>query len=302
MHTECLLTIFTPTYNRIKHLSLCYKSLINQTNQDFIWQIIDDGSTDDTEETINKWISENKINIEYFKKNNGGKVSAINESLKISYTKLWVCLDSDDYFVNTAVEAIFSKYELIKGKEDICGIFALRSDKELQPMNKKKLPKNLLFENQFNIRYKYKIEPEYVQIYKFDIIKNYPYPIFENERFTPLSYVQNLIDQKYKFLLVSEPLMVCEYIDDGITKNHKKLVLNNPKSNMLFAKQMISLSNNIFVKLKYILIYNMCHYNIIYENHSFIDESLIIKNKLIFLIYPLGIILYIIYSNKITKE
>ena len=42
------LTIFTPTFNRAYTLHLCYESLKRQTSKDFVWLIIDDGSTDNT--------------------------------------------------------------------------------------------------------------------------------------------------------------------------------------------------------------------------------------------------------------
>ena len=48
MEKECVLTIFTPAYNRAHTLSRTYQSLCGQTVKDFIWLIIDDGSTDNT--------------------------------------------------------------------------------------------------------------------------------------------------------------------------------------------------------------------------------------------------------------
>ena len=41
-----LVTIITPTYNRAEKLPILYESLINQTNKDFEWLIVDDGSED----------------------------------------------------------------------------------------------------------------------------------------------------------------------------------------------------------------------------------------------------------------
>ena len=98
-----LITVFTPTYNRENTLRRCYESLIMQTSKNFVWQIIDDGSSDGTEELIHNFIADEKIEIMYIKKQNGGKVSAINKSLEITKTELWICLDSDDYFFPDAI-------------------------------------------------------------------------------------------------------------------------------------------------------------------------------------------------------
>ena len=72
------LSIITPTYNRAYILPKCYESLVNQTIKDFEWIVVDDGSTDNTENLINSFIKENKIDIKYVKQENGGKPSAHN--------------------------------------------------------------------------------------------------------------------------------------------------------------------------------------------------------------------------------
>ena len=50
------LTVFTPTYNRAYILNQCYESLVRQSCKDFIWLIIDDGSTDNTKELVEEWM------------------------------------------------------------------------------------------------------------------------------------------------------------------------------------------------------------------------------------------------------
>ena len=56
-----LLTIFTPTYNRIDLLERCYQFLKRQTSDNFEWLIIDDGSTDKTKETVSAWLEEDNF-------------------------------------------------------------------------------------------------------------------------------------------------------------------------------------------------------------------------------------------------
>ena len=66
---EKLLTIFTPAYNWGYTIHKTYESLKRQTNKNFKWLIIDDGSTDNTRELIKKWIKEdNKFEISYIYK------------------------------------------------------------------------------------------------------------------------------------------------------------------------------------------------------------------------------------------
>lgn len=67
-----ILTIYTPTYNRKHLLPRLYESLKNQTNLDFRWLIIDDGSEDDTRSLVSDFINKGDIDIEYHYKENGG--------------------------------------------------------------------------------------------------------------------------------------------------------------------------------------------------------------------------------------
>ena len=82
MSSAPTLCIFTPTYNRAYILGVLYETLLAQTNGDFMWLIVDDGSTDDTESLVRSWIEENRIRIDYMKKDNGGKPRAINTGVE----------------------------------------------------------------------------------------------------------------------------------------------------------------------------------------------------------------------------
>ena len=90
------LTIFTPTYNRDQLLPKLYASLCQQTNKNFVWSIVDDGSTDGTKSLIREYINENKIDIVYFYQKNSGKYVAHNTGVLRCTTELILCVDSDD--------------------------------------------------------------------------------------------------------------------------------------------------------------------------------------------------------------
>ena len=121
---KATLTIFTPAYNRAYTLHKCYESLKKQTNKDFEWLIIDDGSTDNTRELVQSWIEENIIPIKYHYQKNQGMHGAHNTAYELIDTELNVCIDSDDYMPDDAVEKILKFWD--KNKSDnIAGIAAL---------------------------------------------------------------------------------------------------------------------------------------------------------------------------------
>ena len=107
-----LITIFTPAYNRAYTIHRCYESLKRQTCKDFEWMVIDDGSTDNTRELIEKWITEtNEFPIRYIYQENQGMHGAHNTAYENINTELNVCIDSDDFMPDDAVELIVNFWE-----------------------------------------------------------------------------------------------------------------------------------------------------------------------------------------------
>lgn len=250
------LTIFTPTFKRRQTLTRVYESLLTQTSKDFLWMIIDDGSYDGTEELVNTWIKDNKLNIKFYSQENSGKTKSVNRSIRKTKTPLWLCLDSDDWLDTKAVEYIIEEYKKIKNDTSVCGMIGLRFENQDTPMQKKNIPTELLVSTQANIRYKLGIPPEYVQVYKTDIIKEHLYPEIEGENFFPLSYMADQLDQKYSMLVLHNPVMYIEYQEDGITKNNKKHVINNPIGQTIFRHQQFEVAPTLKQKIKAGVAYN----------------------------------------------
>lgn len=105
------LTVFTPTYNRAYMLPILWDSLCKQTNKNFIWLIIDDGSNDNTLSLVNEWKKFSPFTIQYVSQKNSGKHVAVNKALEICNTPLVMCVDSDDKLTERAVETINCYYE-----------------------------------------------------------------------------------------------------------------------------------------------------------------------------------------------
>ena len=116
-------TVFTPTYNRAYIIENLYRSLQRQTCRDFEWLIVDDGSSDNTEEVIKGWQQEeNDFPIRYYKKENGGKCKAINYGVDLAEGLLFFNVDSDDYLTNDAIEKVISWEEELPTDKKYCGV------------------------------------------------------------------------------------------------------------------------------------------------------------------------------------
>lgn len=283
-----LVTVFTPTYNRASTLSKCYKSLLSQKSKNFIWLIIDDGSIDNTKDLVLSWMESSPFIIKYYQVENGGKARAINKSLELTTTKLWLCLDSDDFLVEDAIEIIEHQYQSIEKNDSICGLFSLRGKSSVSSMQGIEIPKNISEVTQSFVRYELKIPPEYLHVFKTEIISQYKYPSIEGENYFPLSFVFDQIDQIYSYKVIHKPLMVCEYREDGLTKNKRDVVKKNPVGYMLYKKQLISLAPTKKEKAKAVATFvTGC---LLAKKNPFKDNQ---AKILTFLMFPIGCLDYL---------
>ena len=208
-----LFTIFTSTYNRAYTIRQLYDSLCRQTYTDFEWLIVDDGSSDRTEELIKEMIDEKKITINYVKQNNGGKHTAINMGVSLAKGDLFFIVDSDDQLPQNALKKIVEVYEEISEKNDFAGVCGLRgyiSGGVIGGYRKYEI----LDTNSLEIRMKYKIRGDMAEVFRLDVLKQYPFPVVDSEFFCPEALIWNRIAQKYKLRYFNEVIYLCEYLPD----------------------------------------------------------------------------------------
>lgn len=286
------LTVFTPTYNRAYILGQCYKSLIRQTCKDFIWLIIDDGSTDNTKELAEQWIkNDNGFEIRYHYKKNGGMHTGHNTAYELIDTELNVCIDSDDFMTDNAVELITSFWKK-NGSDKYSGIVALDIYKNGQVIGSELPNKKTTTLSGF---YNDGGKGDKKLIYRTEVMRRYPpYPEFNGEKFVPLDYKYLLADQDYELLILNECVCVVEYMKDGSSKNMLKQYYKNPRGFAFMRKVHMKYDRRLIHKFKACI-----HYvsgSLIIRNKKFLSES---PNKpLTLLSCPFGIILYFIIIRK----
>lgn len=220
------LTVFTPSYNRAYLLPQLYVSLCNQSNQDFEWLIIDDGSTDETKTLVNTWQQENTINIRYVYQGNQGMHGAHNTAYANILTEFNVCIDSDDYMPNDAVALILR--ECLNLDLKFAGILGLDANKDGEIIGTA-IPENLTAIKLNELYSLHQVKGDKKIVYRTEIVKKYPkYPLYENERFVPLDYLYLLIDQDYYLKPINQVLCIVEYQLDGSSMNILKQYRNHP--------------------------------------------------------------------------
>lgn len=258
-----MLTIFTPTYNREKLIKKLYESLKKQTNYNFEWLVVDDGSTDSTQNFFNE-LNETSFNITYIYQKNQGKHVAYNKGVQQAQGNYFICVDSDDLLTEKAVDIILNNIEKYNNVDKIGFIYPQINEKLKSEISWRKIDKQLL--DIIDTNQIYKIIDTAIVI-KTKILKKYKFPIFKldnkkNEYFCPEAILYNQLIKEGKFLALNQPFYISKYLPNGLSKNIIKIRLKNYKGAVaeLYQRYITlgkySLKNRILGRIKCIIILN----------------------------------------------
>lgn len=209
------LTIFTPTYNRAHLLRRLYESLVTQSCHDFEWLVIDDGSTDFTRQLVEGFIREGRIPVTYIYKENGGLYTGYNTAYATITTELCVCVDSDDFMPDDAVEIIVNTWR-DKGSDRLAGLigldYSLDTMQPISGMFPEKLKEAWLLD--LNQRFIHRGDSKIVT--RTDLMRAVaPMQGFPGEKdFNPY-YMLLQAGDTHPFLLINECLCIVDYQTDG---------------------------------------------------------------------------------------
>ena len=267
-----LLTVFTPTYNRAHTLPRTYASLQAQRCKDFIWLVVDDGSTDDTSELVKKWQQENcGFEIRYLYKPNGGMHSAHNVAYANVDTVLCMAIDSDDTMADNAVAVILAKWEEIKNDDRYAGMIGLDADMSTGSVIGTVFPESMT-ETTLSGFYASGGKGDKKLVFRTDRINSVPpYPEFEGEHYVALSYKPFLLDQQYSFAVINLVLTNVEYQPDGSSRNMWRQYLNNPKGFAFWRRiRMLYSENHIRLIIDCI---HYCSSSLLAKDHNYVNDS-----------------------------
>lgn len=278
-----LLTVFTPAYNRAHTLSRTYESLCLQDCKDFIWLIVDDGSTDETAKLVQDWQKrENGFEIQYIYKENGGMHTAHNVAYEHIHTELNTCIDSDDKMAPGAVKKIKEAWEKVRDK-GYAGLIALDADFDGNIIGKG-FPEGMT-ETTLGGYYAGGGMGDKKLVYRTDVINSVPpYPVFPGEKYVGLVYKYTLVDQNYLLSVLDEVVCEVEYQEDGSSGTMWKQYLSNPKGFAFLRKT--AMQYPISKKRLIIDCIHYCSSSQIAQNKNYIKESP--RKILTFLCTPLG--------------
>lgn len=290
------ITVFTPAYNRADLLGRCFESMKRQTRKDFIWMIIDDGSGDNTREVVESWLREPlDFELQYHYKENGGLHTAYNEAIAHTETELCVCIDSDDFMPDNAVERILDFWKA-HGSDRVAGIVGLDYDLDGRVIGDP-LPEqetvNLidLLVGRYPI-----VNGDRTNVVRTELYKKYaPMRVFPGEKNFNPHYMHLQISTEYDFLVLNENLRFVDYQPGGMSNSMWKQYRSSPRSFAETRKLYLSFPDTGFpFRFRHCIHYVSS--SILARNGRFLQESP--AKGLTLLAIPFGVMMSVIVLLK----
>ena len=321
------LTVFTPTYNRKHTIGRTYESLCRQSNNDFDWLIIDDGSSDGTREWVEglgekiipegtrfDWmgrlvegedenhfvVKTSQFLVEYIYKPNGGLYTGYNAAYATINTELCVCIDSDDYMPDDAVEKIVSFWNE-RGSVKYAGILGLDYNIATNELIGGKFPEGLTEVFFYDLNLKHLHAGDTKPVMRTDLMKEVaPQVGFLGEKnFNPV-YMMLQVCDRYPVLLMNENLCNVEYqigadsMSQGIWRQYVNSARSFAKLRLLeMSLQHNSLKNKMRVCVHYI---SSC---LLSRDEEWLRKSPL--KGMTFMLFPVGLALSLVILWKNGK-
>lgn len=246
------LTIITPVYNRASLLGACYESLCRQTELDFEWIVVDDGSTDGSAELAEAFSSD-RFPITVIRKENGGKHTAINAAIPRIRGDYVLFLDSDDTLTEDAAMQVRSAWAQHSADPTVGVLIFLRGTPGGDPfctVADYGVPVDLL-----RYRRDRRISTDCCEVLRAELLRQYPFPEFAGERFLAECALWNRIARSHKCVYIDRIIYLCAFLEDGLTSAGRRLRIQCPRGGMFTSELRIHSNNSLPQRCKYAMLY-----------------------------------------------
>jgi glycosyltransferase involved in cell wall biosynthesis len=204
-------TVFTPTFNRGRVLHRVFDSLQAQTFRDFEWLLVDNASTDDTPELIERWRREATFEIRYIRnETNIGRQGSWLKAIAEARGDLFTEIRSADELVPNALERLKSHWDSIPepDRAHYSAVSALAMDEHGRIIGSK-FPTDVFDSDSNETRYRYRIRGDKWGFQRTDVLRQQQIPRIEGYTGAIAeSIVWRAIGRQYRTRYVNEPLRI----------------------------------------------------------------------------------------------
>lgn len=225
-------TLFTPCYNGAHCIQRVFDSVIAQTYTNFEWIIINDCSTDNTDEVIKELLEAlpSTIDVQYFvNERNLGKHRSWNKALDIATGDLWICCDCDDSFAAESLKVFNERWNLVCDDDSYCGINCMCKDPFNGEVRGSEFPNDNFTSDKLRLATVDNVPGEKWDCTRVDLLRKRPFPEVEGSYFTEVYVWWTLAHWGYKLLCINKALRNYYYEPNSLT--------NNPIVNIRRVKQ-----------------------------------------------------------------
>lgn len=282
-----MITVFTPTYNRVSLLPRLYETLVYQTNKNFEWVVVDDGSSDGTDKLIQGYINDAPFAIHYYKQENAGKHVAINRGVQLATRPYFFIVDSDDYLPAASIQNLTVLIAAAQELPDCGGVSGTMLTPDLKNVGTDSF--NPVFATSIDIRYKHKIKGDLAEVFKTAVLKEFPFPEIAGEKFCPEIVVWHRIAKKYKLYFTDMPLYIADYQIGGLTNGIVKIRMKSPRATMMAYSELITHNISLFQKQRAAINFWRFAFN---SNMSFQEKSSMLPAFWSIIGLPLGFVMH----------
>ena len=288
-------TVCTPTYNCGKFIHRVISSLESQTFTDFEWVVIDDGSTDNTKSIVKKYIgSKPFFPIQYYHQENQGKPSAINRGVTLARGKLFVCADADDEFIPETLETFFSTWEQYGENNPKVSAICCNCKTQHGKLHGTEYPFSPWIADEFEMRFKYKVNGEKWHVVQTDIMKKFPWNT-KVDKHVPPTHVWYAMANEYKAVFINKALRIYYIHQEGHESISSTKKIKYPAGRRFRDLEVINkyltkvINHKKFVRTTFVNYIRMSIHAKVSIKRMFRDINSPTKQLLIFLLLPLGI-------------
>jgi glycosyltransferase involved in cell wall biosynthesis len=292
-----LISIITPSWNRVNYLYRVWNGLNNQTYKNIEWIVCDDGSTDGTHRKLIELARKSSFRVIIITASTRiGKAKMDNKAIKFASGEFIVGNDSDDYLMPNAIERLVSAWNSIdeEYRKDYVGVTALCTSEEHRKKSLKQHKIKFIDTTWNEISKKNNIYGDMLFFTRAIDLKLNPFP--EVDFVVPESVVWSKLGHK-KTRFIFEILQVKEYNSVGAISFTGKMEYNRGRAHALAISthNLINIHDNI--KLKLLRLIKFIRYSIHGEIGSFEQRIMWGKNPLKhlwFIVWPLAFLIVLI--------
>lgn len=243
-------TVFTPVFNGASTIDRVYKSLLHQTNTDFEWLIIDDGSKDHTADVVKSLIGENKLTIRFHQQENKHKFFTLQEGISMAKGFFFLIADADDEFEPDTLERLSSTFKAMPSaiQNSLIGVNCLCKNVKGEIIGDQ-YPENVMMSDHCEMHHRYKVKGEKWGMQRTDILRKFRFTgEYFNNGYIPENVLWSAIaNAGYKIVFINEALRT--YHNEGERKSISTTAKANRKANSFGCLQ--DMKGTLNTQLKY---------------------------------------------------